>query len=94
MQGMCPGEQRRLIVPPELGYGEQGKGTGRMASLHCHFKCIVRWVLDSHNCHEKDCEERKEEGSWARRDKGGKIEPSNLIYGNIFRGRIIKIWTR
>merc|ERR1719427_284397 len=26
VQGMCPGEQRRLIVPPELGYGEEIAG--------------------------------------------------------------------
>ena len=26
LQGMCAGEERKLIVPPHLGYGEQGRG--------------------------------------------------------------------
>ena len=41
LQGMCVGEERKLIVPPHLGYGEQGKGViPPNTTLHFNVKLI------------------------------------------------------
>ena len=41
LQGMCVGEERKLIIPPHLGYGEQGKGIiPPNTTLHFDIKLI------------------------------------------------------
>ena len=42
LQGMCPGEERDLTIPPEDGYGEQGAGEDIPpgATLKFHVKLL------------------------------------------------------
>ena len=44
--GMCVGEKRKLIVPPELGYGDQGAGEVIPGGATLHFDVELLNIAD------------------------------------------------
>lgn len=78
--GLCKGAKAKLVIPPEMGYGEEGAGDDIPAGATLHFDVEVLDVSD------EPLEEEKEENLFAALDanKDNKLTKAELL--SFFKG--------
>ncbi|CAB3397430.1 unnamed protein product [Caenorhabditis bovis] len=98
MEGMCVGEQRKVVIPPEQGFDDDGEETGDTLYYFVELKSIFRpqpgdkWITEEgvhiHVTHEiKDCEVKAEAGDTLHQQYTLTLEDGTFVDSSWSRNR-------